>query len=53
METYFSNNPLVASGMRTYHQARAELKKAGKINCEKVDKKTYWFISTPVAKLQS
>lgn len=59
METYFENDPLIATGKRTYYQARSELRKAGKIDCEKVvDEgvaKTYWFIvdPTPNANLQS
>ena len=50
LETLFSSDPRVSASMRTFQEARAELRKAGKIDCKvQVDeetkaKKTFWFV---------
>jgi hypothetical protein len=56
---YFRNDERVSASMKTFQQARAELKKAGKIASKIITdeetgvKKTFWFIPTPSAKLGS
>jgi len=50
LKTYFSNDPRVSASMKTFEEARAELKKAGKIKNKVITdedtgkRKTVWFI---------